>query len=202
MRLQRAQSGYTIVELVVALFLFSIVSVAFYSVLLSGTRASETTEDVARVSEEARAGLNRMIRDTREGQLFSSLDPTSYNVRIDFDGDGVYENPNQEGDFENLNFVYSASDRTIRLNGQVLVRGVQLLPGVNLFSYTSNDLRYDWDGNGVTTQAELNEAATRGYAGVTGSDTSLYSNVHFAFRVQVDDEFFDFRGQAQLRNRR
>jgi type II secretory pathway pseudopilin PulG len=196
------EDGYTIVESLVAIFILSITSVGFYSVLFAGTRASQTTEDVARVSEEARAGLNRMIRDTREGQLFSSLASDSYNVRIDFDGDGIYENPNEVGDYENLNFTYVASDRTIRLNNEVLVRGVELIPGLPLFSYTSNDLRYDWDGNGVTTQAELGEAGTRGYAGVSASDTSLYSNVHFAFRVRVGERASDFRGQAQLRNRR
>jgi type II secretory pathway pseudopilin PulG len=196
------EDGYTIVESLVAIFILSITSVGFYSVLFAGTRASQTTEDVARVSEEARAGLNRMIRDTREGQLFSSLASDSYNVRIDFDGDGIYENPNEVGDYENLNFTYVASNKTIRLNNEVLVRGVELIPGLPLFSYTSNDLRYDWDGNGVTTQAELGEAGTRGYAGVSASDTSLYSNVHFAFRVRVGERASDFRGQAQLRNRR
>jgi len=198
----RHEAGYTIVESLVAIFILSVTSVGFYSVLFAGTRASQTTEDVARVSEEARAGLNRMIRDTREGQLFSSLASDAYNVRIDFDGDGIYENPNEVGDYENLNFTYRASDKTIRLNNEVLVRGAELIPNSPLFSYTSNDLRYDWDGNGVTTQAELMEAGTRGYAGVSAGDTSLYSNVHFAFRVRVGERASDFRGQAQLRNRR
>jgi type II secretory pathway pseudopilin PulG len=196
------EHGYTIVESLIAIFILTVASVGFYSVMFAGTRASQTTEDVVRVSEEARSGLNRMIRDTREGQLFSSLASDSYNVRIDFDGDGIYKNPNSVGDYESLSFTYHPSDKTIRLNNEVLVRGVELITGTPLFSYTSNDLRYDWDGNGVTTQAELGEAGTRGYAGVSASDTSLYSNVHFAFRIRVGERASDFRGQAQLRNRR
>lgn len=202
MRGTRREAGYTIVESLIALFILSVTSVGFYTVMFAGTRASETTENVARVSEEARAGLNRMIRDTREGQLFDALNSNSYNVRIDFNGDGLYENPNGDGDFENLQFTYDPATQVIALNTQVLVRGVELIPGVDLFRYTSSDLRYDWDGSGVTTQAELDEAESRGYAGISGDNTSLYSNVHFAFRVRVENQVTNFRGQAQLRNRR
>jgi prepilin-type N-terminal cleavage/methylation domain-containing protein len=196
------EAGYTILESLVAVSILAIASVGFYSVLFSGTRASTTTEEVTRVSEEARVGLNRMIRDTREGQLFSDLQPQSYNVRVDFDGDGNFETPNEAGDYENLNFVYDATQQAIELNGEVLVRGVQPIQGTPIFTYTSNDLRYDWNGDGVTTSAELNEAAARGYSGISSSNTALYSNVHFAFRVQVGDRATNFRGQAQLRNRR
>lgn len=201
MTTERAEAGFTLVELMVTIAIFAIVSVGFYSVMFSGTRSSTTTEDVVRVSEEARLGLNRMIRDTREGQLFANLDPTSYDVRIDFDGDGAHENPNEDGDYERLTFRYDAGSDTIRLNNEVLVAGVEPLEGTPVFSYTSSDLRYDWNGNGFTTPEELDEAGTRGY-GVSADDASLYSNVHYAFRVTSGGRTTSFTGLAQLRNRR
>jgi prepilin-type N-terminal cleavage/methylation domain-containing protein len=203
MSVKTTEAGFTLVELLVAMTVFAIISVTLYAVVFAGVRASNTTEDVVHVSEEARLGLNRMIRETREGQLFSQLDPDRYRVRIDFDRDGTYENPNEDGDFEDLQFRYYNSDDTIRLNGEVLVAGVtQVDAATPIFTYTSNDLRYDWNGDGVTTAAELDAAPGRGYTGVSADDTSLYSNVEFAFEVSVGGRVAEFRGQAQLRNRR
>ncbi|MBA2311858.1 MAG: prepilin-type N-terminal cleavage/methylation domain-containing protein [Actinobacteria bacterium] len=202
MRYRSSEVGFTLVEVLVAMGVFSIVSLSFYGVLFASVRSTNASEDVVRVSEEARGGLNRMIRETREGQLFSSLAADSYNVRIDFDGDGVYENPNENGDYENLNFEYRESDRTIRLNNSLLVAGVTRIGSTPIFSYTSNDLRYDWNGDGVTTAAELDLAPARGYPEVSAGDTALYSNVEFAFQVQSGDRTTQFRSQAQLRNRR
>jgi prepilin-type N-terminal cleavage/methylation domain-containing protein len=202
MEASRTEGGFTLIELLVAIAVFAVISTSVYAVVFAGVRASNTSEDVVRVSEEARLGLNRMIRETREGQLFSGLSADSYRVRIDFDRDGDYENPNEAGDFENLKFSYDSADDTILLNGAVLIAGVTPINGSTpIFSYTSNDLRYDSNRDGVTTSAELAAAATAGYA-VDSTDPSQYSNVEFAFRVSSGPRQTVFRGQAQLRNRR
>ncbi|MBA2274185.1 MAG: prepilin-type N-terminal cleavage/methylation domain-containing protein [Actinobacteria bacterium] len=203
MRHDLGDRGFTLIETLVAIGLFAIVSVSIYSVLWAGIRVSDTSGDVVRISEEARLGLNRMIRDTREGQLFTDLDPTSYSVRIDFDGDGLTnENPNENGDYENLEFKYRSSDSTIRLNNEILAAGVEKIGATPVFSYTSNDLRYDWDGDGVTTSTELDAAPAHGFPAVTGSSALLYDNVEYAFQVRSGDRLTQFHAQAQLRNRR
>lgn len=202
MEASRTEEGFTLIELLVAIAVFAVISTGLYAVVFAGVRASNTSEDVVRVSEEARLGLNRMIRETREGQLFSGLSADSYRVRIDFDRDGDYENPNEAGDFENLEFSYDSGDDTILLNGDVLIAGVTPVDGSTpIFSYTSNDLRYDDDRDGVTTSAELALAASQGFD-VDSTDPSQYSNVEFAFRVSSGPRQTVFRGQAQLRNRR
>jgi prepilin-type N-terminal cleavage/methylation domain-containing protein len=197
-----SESGFTLIELLVAMAIFAVVSTSLYAVLFATVRASNTSENVVRVSEEARAGLNRMVRETREGQLFSVLEENRYRVRIDFDRDGSYENPNEAGDYEDLQFRYNSTDDEILLNGQTLVAGVTPIPGTPIFSYTSSDLTYDFDGNGVTTKTELDAAPSRGYQGVDSNDTELYTNVEFAMRVTSDNRTTVFHTQAQLRNRR
>jgi prepilin-type N-terminal cleavage/methylation domain-containing protein len=196
------EAGFTLVELLVAMAIFAVVSTSVYAVLFATVRASNTSENVVRVSEEARAGLNRMVRETREGQLFSVLEENRYRVRIDFDRDGSYENPNDNGDYEDLQFRYDPADDEILLNGETLVAGVTPIPGTPIFSYTSSDLTYDFNGDGVTTKAELDAAASKGYQGVDSADTELYTNVEFAMRVTSDNRTTMFRTQAQLRNRR
>ena len=206
MKLPMRDDGFTLIETLVAISLFAIVSVSFYSVLLASIGVSETSHDVVRISEDARLGLNRMIRDTREGQALANLGPTSYEVDIDFDGDGITsgsgENPNGNGDYEALKFKYVESQDSITLNGEVLAAGVEAIGTEPIFSFTSNDLKYDWNGDGVTTQAELDAASSYGYPAINGGDSGLYTSVAFAFQVRRGDRITQFRGQAQLRNRR
>jgi prepilin-type N-terminal cleavage/methylation domain-containing protein len=199
----RSEAGYSLIETLVALLLVSIVTTTFYQVLFSGARGSEKTRDVTRVSEEARSGLNRMVRDTREADVLSSVSADSYNVRIDFNADGAYENPNADGDFEDLTFSYHASSKTITLNGETLVAGVERVGTKPVFSFTSSYLEYDFDGNGVTTLAELEAAPGHGHTTVTaGNEASFLTGVAFEFQVQSGDSTERFVAEAQLRNRR
>ena len=201
----RAEDGYTLIETLVSVLLISIVTTTFYMVMFSGARGSETSRDVTRVSEEARSGLNRMIRDTREADLLFGVSENSYSVRIDFNGDGLYQNPNADGDFEDLTYSYQADSKTIRLNGQVLVAGVEPFGAEPVFSYTSSYLQYDWDANGVTTLAELEAAhqPPHNQTSVTpGNEAALLTGVSFEFQVRSGDSTTEFFGEAHLRNRR
>lgn len=203
MNATRSENGYTLIESLVALLLISIVSTTFYSVMFSGVRGSEKAREVTRVTEEARSGLNRMVRDTREADLLSSISATSYNVRIDFNGDGAYENPNADGDFEDLTFSYNAISETISLNGETLVAGVDQIGTNPVFSYNSSYLEYDWDGDGVTTLAELEAAPSHGITTVTaGNETDFLTGVTFEFEIASGDSNEQFIAEAQLRNRR
>jgi prepilin-type N-terminal cleavage/methylation domain-containing protein len=210
MKARRSEDGFTLIETLVTLGLISIVTTTFYSVMFSGARGSETTRNVTRVTEEARSGLNRMVRDTREADLLLDVSANSYNVRIDFNGDGVFENPNVDGDFEDLIYSYHAASKTIRLtapplNSETLVAGVERLGAAPIFSFTSSLLKYDWDANGVTTLAELAAAPKPPHndTSVTaGNEAALLSAVGFEFQVHSGDSMAEFFAEAHLRNRR
>lgn len=217
----RKQGGFTLVELMVTFFIFSLVSVGFYQVMFSGSRGADTTRSVVRISEEARGGFNRLVRDTREAGSINcppvgSVCPTdtAYSIIVDFDGDGVAENPNQNGDYENLTFEWDGL--RVLVNGEVLIDGVDCVGGADgscdepLFSYSSNHLEYDWNGDGTTTGAEIDAAGpSRGLAignqnGVLDrpSELALISSVSFAFTLEQDGRVTEFSSEAQMRNRR
>lgn len=210
-RLRADESGMTLIEILVSLSLFAVVTVGFYQVLFSGATGADTAKSVTRVSEEARLGFNRIIRDTREASSLTNPSSTSYNVKIDFNSDGLFDNPNATGDYENLTFTYSATDREIRLNGETLIAGVHPIGSRPVFDYGSNLLEYDWDQNGVTEWQEIDAAssAVHGVSGVgnnngllDGNEPDLVSSVIFSFSVVVDDRQSEFFSEAQIRNRR
>lgn len=197
----RSQAGFTLVEVLVAFALFSVLSISFYAVVFGAVRGSGTSRSVAKISQEARLGLNRMVRDTREAERIVDLDisgaTASYTIRVDFNRDG---DTSDSGETEE--FVFSQSAREITLNGDVLVRGVRQIPGTDIFSFSSNLLEYDNGaapgtvaGDGVATMAEV--------AAAEGGDVFPYlTNVTFALRVFEEGRSTDFRTEAQLRNRR
>ena len=178
----RDDRGFTLVEVLVGLALFSLVAAGFMSVLFSVARATRTTTSSVRISEEARLGLNRLVRDTREAAWIelSSTDPAvkhdSFTVKIDYDGDGAFTNPaagTATGNYEIVTYAYDPASGRITVTApglatETLARGVDCVRqhGVcksDVFSFTSNRLEYDGalDGvyDGVTTLREINAVA-------------------------------------------
>lgn len=195
-----SNDGFTLIEVLVAFALFSVLSISFYAVVFGAVRGSATSRSVAKVSEEARLGLNRIVRDTREAERIVEVDATattqSYTIRVDFNRDGDSSDP---GEVERI--LFNESTNEIRLNGEVLVRGVEAISGTDVFEYSSNLLEYDTGVpateavDGVATMAEI--------AAKEGADIYPYlSNVAIAIAIRDDDQRTEFRTEAQLRNRR
>lgn len=202
------EEGFTLIELLVVMLLLSIVTVGFYQVMFSGARGSDVTQSVVRISEEARGGLNRMIRDAREAQVVVSANSTSFQVQVDFNDSGAIEGdlvtPNAEGDYEELLFSYDAGAGRITLNGETLVEGAEQIGTAPIFSYYSNDLTFDTNGDGTSSVEEINASSF----GNNNSDLDLaeeramVSAVVFQFAVRSEDRVTEFYGEAQMRNNR
>ncbi len=206
------ERGFSLVETMVAIVVFSVVSLAFYQVLFGQVRGTKATRTGVRIGEEARAGFNRMVRDAREADAITAATATSFTVDVNFNGDGLYENPNAQGFDEVLTYTYDPAAGTISLNGEVLMSGVGQIGAEDVFSYGSNVLDYDWDDDGITTWQEVNDASCAAH-GVTGvgdcdippaldaAEVPHLTTVSFALKVEVDGQSTGFRTTAQLRNR-
>jgi prepilin-type N-terminal cleavage/methylation domain-containing protein len=213
------ESGFTLIETLIALSMLAIVSTAFYMLLFSVIQGSNSSRSVARQSEEARLGFNRMVRDTREAGLILPCSPsafaTCYRVQIDFDNNGAITNPNANGDYEDMTYAYAPAARAITLNGETLIDGVRAVTGKNVFQYESNALQYDANADGVTTAAELDSSGVAGVGNGNGQldnpELSYITSINYTFRVGTSttcsttpghsgcETFF---ASAQLRNRR
>lgn len=195
--MKRDERGFTLIELLVTLSIFAMVSAAFMQLMLNGTRGANLAREVTRVSEDARLGLNRMVRDTREGTSLSSATPTSYTVRVDFNGDGNFQSPNAEGDSEVITFALSGS--SITLNGETLLSGVAPIGSRPVFQYSSRNLAFDTNPtDGVATLNEIQQAALT--LPSVGDPLGWITTVSYSFRLTNGDTSTDFFGKAELRN--
>ena len=218
MKTMRNARGMTLIEILTTMAIFALVSVSFYQVMIVQTRGSDTARSIAHIAEEARSGFNRMVRDTREGDVLTAASSTSYTVKVNYDGDAFYENPNQAGDSEILTYAFDESAKTITLNGEALMGGVDCLRAApsspcarEVFDYSSTFLEYDWNDDGRTTWQEIDEAAcpTHGIVDVGDCDAPPaldaaelpYINVvSFTLEVSADDQATEFFSTAHMRN--
>jgi prepilin-type N-terminal cleavage/methylation domain-containing protein len=206
MRLFRRQdAGFTMTELIVAMGVFAVVSTSFYGVLFAVQRGSEDAREVAAVSEEARLGFNRMVRDTREGLELIAAAEQEFTVRVDFEND----------DLGPQDLTFQKTGDEIQLNNETLMAGIDCIRNggscvQDVFRYTSNRLEFDWNGDGITTWQELDEssAPSHGVIGIGNNDGDLdvelpfVTDVMFALQVSNGDSDSELIASAQLRNRR
>jgi len=73
----RNDNGFTLVEMMVALALLSVVFTAVNSFFLSSVTAWHRSQDKAEVEENLRIGMNRLSRELRQAESIVSYDNTS-----------------------------------------------------------------------------------------------------------------------------
>lgn len=229
MRAHAEEGGYSLVEVIIALFIFSIISVGFISVMMSGARSADATRNSVRLSEEARLGLNRIVRDVREASWVSFTSnqagavQSSFTIKTDYNGNGVYGNsagPNgtAESNYEVVTYAYDAATKSITVTadgfpGETLIKGVEPIGSTPVFSFTSNRLEMDWNGDGVTTLTEVSDnACTWGgnsttldpacNTTLTDKEMAYVTNFALSVKVRSSDTTSEYFAEAELRNRR
>ena len=125
-------SGFTLVELLVGMAVFSALSGLLLTAVLSTGRATDTNTVQNDLNEEARNVLNRVTRELREAKRITSVtnpNGPGYNpdgdagltIEVDFDGDGTIEPT--AADPEVLTYTYQRLQRRL-----VLTAGSSLVP--------------------------------------------------------------------------
>ena len=217
----RHEAGYTLIEVLVAMFIFATMSVGLYGVMFSATRGSKTAQNVVNVSEEARLGFNRMVRDTREADKVISPSATAFTVQSDFDADGVIQQTPSDvsGSYESLTFTFnpSGTNGTISVSGggssEVLMRGVSKASATqDIFAYTSSKLEYEnvnsacgfttaIDGRATAMELDQSSIGNKNCV-LDGAEVNVVDGVNFSLRVTIGTSATPYFAEAQLRNLR
>jgi prepilin-type N-terminal cleavage/methylation domain-containing protein len=214
----RREDGFTMIEMLVAMTLFAVISVGIYQVLFQTAAGSRGAQNVARTSQEARLGFNRMVRDTREAQDILSPSSTSFQIQTDFNGDGeIQPTPSDvTGDYEVLTFTFNEAGggngtitATSGSTSEVLMAGVDCVRKADnscydIFTYSSSRLEYDTNVNGVTSAAELDAAPSlgNGNGALDAAELGFVDGVSIQLRISAGGKTSTFYAEAQLRNHR
>jgi prepilin-type N-terminal cleavage/methylation domain-containing protein len=219
--------GFTLVELLVSLTLFSVLGAIVLSTILVARDATDSTRLTSDLNEEARVALNRISRELRQAkELIDVRDasnnavqasaPTaarSFTFSADFDGDTVIEA--NAADPEVLTYSWNGSQLLLTAadpSGAVVTSPV-LAGHVTSFSieFRSSLWQHDCDGVNGTLWTELDKL--QGPAGACGSadvgDNSLslttaelrhIDNVVIRITVLQGVKRQDYRVQVDMRN--
>lgn len=138
-RLRGAGSqGFTLVELLVASFLFLLLSATVFSAVVAGARTAQNSREYNDLNEEARLLLNRMSRELREASAITAVSnpghavnssgtalygsyysadadgDTSVTFNVDFNGNDTIE-PSNATDPETLTYKWDSANRRVLL---------------------------------------------------------------------------------------
>jgi prepilin-type N-terminal cleavage/methylation domain-containing protein len=148
-RLPLARAGMTMVELLVSLAIFAVISAVVIGFLTGSRRTYEDTSDRAGYQQSLRAVFSLITREVRSAgcdpaesglDRFPLADAGTLRCRMDLDGDG---NTTDVSPDEDITYSFAAGDRELRRTtasgDQTILRDVQAVT----FSY------FDGDGNAL-----------------------------------------------------
>lgn len=214
-RLRSGEHGFTLVEMLVATFIFLILTSALFGAVLAMSRGVRSTRELNDLNEEARVMLNRMSRELREarsigtvvnpaGTTFDPNGDVSVTFDVDFNGNGVIE-PNAD-DPERLTYTYDRAEQRVTL--QAAGEDFPILAAnVSSFKFTYTSRLYTLDTSpkdGIVTWEELDADTSGAYGnnnGLLDQELGYIDSVAIEFTVFTGTRRQDYRTQVDLRNR-
>lgn len=209
--------GFTVIELLITLFLFGILTTVLFLVVMNNVSTVTSVRQSTDLNEESRLVLNRMARELREAQAIlsvsnpggSTFDPaadSAVTFEVDFNGNGTIEP--LAADPEQITYKFESPAKRILLQA-----GGQTLPilaeNVEFFklTYTSKKFECDTNSDGTVTWEELDAAPSPcpdNFGNSNGAfDVELagINSVTIDLTVLTGNRQQDYRTQLDLRNR-
>ena len=124
------QKGFSLIEMMVALGILSLVIIGLITFFSGGTRAWVTGQYQLEAQRNARLSMDRMVKEIREGKNITSGSETSITVLVPhFDVDGNIDS--------NYSVTYALNDTTLQRDTNPLIENV--LTGEAIFKYYNSD---------------------------------------------------------------
>ncbi|MGI8426707.1 MAG: PilW family protein [Actinomycetota bacterium] len=216
----KEEDGVTLVEMLVTLFIFAIITTLMFSTVMSGTSNLKTVRQNTDLNEESRLVLNRMSRELRQAsEIVSVINPdgpgfnpnadTSITFKVDFNGDGSF-NTNPAFDVEVLTYHYDRANSRLLLETPMSAALPILSGNVSAFklSYRSSNYRCDSNSDGTVTWLEIETATSPPCpAGAGTPNSALDSERALIDQIIIDITVLNpprqqqYRTQVDLRNR-
>ncbi|NLK20902.1 MAG: prepilin-type N-terminal cleavage/methylation domain-containing protein [Epulopiscium sp.] len=150
--------GFTMIELLIGLALFSILSLGLWSILDHATRNSERTQLQIETVENARVALDFMVEEIRRAENIKIKYPEGP-LSLDIDGDGDYiigsSSPDVEFEFD-------------RAKGQIKYNSIVLVDDIEELGFSPDD--FDSNLDGVYDKNLIIHIKTKKPANILGTD--------------------------------
>lgn len=197
--------GFTLVELMVAMFITLLASAGMYRIYVSFSSAFEAQDDISAMQQNMRIGMQMMTRDFRlagcdprqmdvtPGFLLAANDSVHFTMDItggesdlvdnDFDGsiDEVEEVFHGDGDVGDANedVTYDLVDSNLRRNSQPLIENVEVLNLVYLDGSGNvlTPLPLDDANRALVRSAEITLVVRAGNKSATYTNNRTYENL-------------------------
>ncbi|MBI2244796.1 MAG: prepilin-type N-terminal cleavage/methylation domain-containing protein, partial [Nocardioides sp.] len=165
LRRPRADSGVTLIEVLVSMGLFALVGSLLLGLALSTDSVTASTRTRAGVTEETRTAMERLTRELRQSAGIEAVtlpgptSPMALTFWTDFDGDGVRDTA--AGDPEVLTYCWSPATLQLTLGATTDCDTARPVLAATVASVEleldSSEWAYDANGDGTTTWLELDQ---------------------------------------------
>ncbi len=198
--------GLGLVEVIVAMGLFGLLTTVLLGFALGTSRVTEDTRMLSGVNEESRLAMERFARELRQAREITAYerpaspsDEVAFTFWTDFDGDGT-KDPGVE-DPEVLTYRWTP-DNQLTLSAGPITRRV-LAANVSQFEVElfSSMWEHDANGDGMTSWLELDEAVGGDDGVPQTADLQYVDLVTVTMTVLDGPHRQTYRTEVDLRNR-
>jgi prepilin-type N-terminal cleavage/methylation domain-containing protein len=219
-----ADEGFTLVELLVAMGLFLLLTTMIMSVVLSTSRATTDVQKFTNINEQARVATERLTRELRQASKIMSVTlpnaagDVSFTFGIDFNGNGTIDDVTSDPEVLTYSYKASLGRLTITANdpsGAAVTRPV-LSEQVSAFTLDFRSSLWQYDGclasdasgtptgpkDGITDWTELNTTCGGGNnnAALDGTEIERIDLVNITLTVLESPHQQTYQTQVGLRN--
>lgn len=183
------EKGFTLVEFMIALFIFAVISAGIYTVFIQANKAFQSGRKQVLESQNARVAIEVLAREIRQTTFFlAGFD--SLTVR---DTGGNRITYYLEGPVENQELHRVVRDAfDVFVSDNIKARYIKSLA----FDYFGNDFSLDTDGNGLVTASEI--MVLGGSLTAIDTDSEKAKVTLIKITVEVDTDRFDFNSDGVI----
>lgn len=207
-RSERRDAGASLVEVLVAIGLFGVLSTLLLGFALSTSRVTDDTRQFANVSEDSRLVMERLSRELRQAKEVTavqlpvtSTDQTVLTFWTDFNGNGTKDLNAADPEVLTYRWVPATKELTLTANDQngTAVTRPMMSSSVSAFSISlySSLWQYDTDADGRSSWSELDAAG----APISNNKLDYIDVVTLSLTVLDGPHAQRYTTQVDLRNR-
>ena len=124
------KNGFSLIEMMVALGILSLIIIGLVTFFTGGTRSWVTGQHQLEAQRNARLAMDRMVKEIREGKSITSGSETSITVRVPhFDVDGDIDS------YYSVTYALNGTTTTIQRDTNPLIDNVLKTTGEDIFEY-------------------------------------------------------------------